>query len=418
LSIEEEELYYQLVKNVLTRPDTVALFKTSFDTTYSKYITPIPRKIRIETMESGMDLEEVSVLESKRFLESKERHFPLFIPGRLGGLEFPKKMDPWFYELAIAFHSRHPTFGVRSMRPPEKEDASKGLGVVIDLEKFSLYRQPYTVLYHDKNMSEVKEILYEEFADLMYVGGPPIFREQVARFMPDVDVDNLIYMSVNALKARCINVSTCEHMRQVRGKPEKLAYKPLLKLQLESPVLTDYHNQTIKVEAIRRYNRMYFKPSWEPHFSIKDVLSGPKEKKYKEWYRPPHTDDTYFTYDFLLENTNSPLGSSKQLRAWWEQFVSLSQARFKTLIASAALGKRVRFSREEDALIIKYVRPGMSKRAKELLVARCSRRTWLQLTQRATTLRKKLIKDGETDINKIPHINYSVELLRQLEDNK
>lgn len=421
LSIEEEELYYQLIKNVLTRADTVASFKASFDATYSKYVTPVPRNLKSTVRAYGLDPNEVSILESKRFLDVKNQHFTLSIPKHLGGMEFPQKIEPWFYELIIAFHCRHHTFGVMSALPPKEEGGTEklGLGIIIDLKRFSTYREPYTVLYHNKEIAEIKDMLYEKFSELMYIGGPPIFREQVSRHMSYADPDNLVYMSVNALKARCERVIHCEHMRVYRGKPKKVALKSLLKVELESPVLSDYHNQTIKIEAIRRYNKMYFKPSWEPHFDIKETLARLKPGETKEWYKHPQSDDMYFTYTYLLQDSNSPLGSSKQLRDWWEQYLDLSVIRFKTLVNVVdSSDSELCFSSVEDAVIAKYLRPKMSDRAKEALLAKLSNRTWPEIVKRASIIRKRLLNEGETDINKIPRIKYSRDLLKQLENNR
>lgn len=266
------------------------------------------------------------------------------------------------------------------------------------------------------------------------------YTEFLKRYWPgEPDYTKFLFVSMPLINRRMVMASRMERNLKVRKLPSKGPYrtKPPQEVYIRSPKIPENSNTRYDIYMIRRYNKSYFKVPWTLPQANCCKLGSTVESPIPlpGVYIHPESGSWYYTLSRLMTDSDSPLALYDSLHGWLKAHSHLTKPRFARLKAkvmkervnpnlrlaecSRKLGlSGIPFKLEEDAIITMFYRPGMSKENTQVILRVCLGRTWAAISNRASGIRERLIAEGETDINKLPHKNYNANLRRRLARNE
>ena len=200
----------------------------------------------------------------------------------------------------------------------------------------------------------------------------------------------------------------------------------------------DYYENPQTGEQLRFYvirigNHVYFSPPWEvPEEERFRPVRGYKGSGEKTRIR----DDVkfvkllklwFYRYDLMMQQKGVPLGAIPGLRdglyTWStydkDNFAALMRRKRKLVDTTRRRQQKddlrgVRFTPEEDKVILDHYRPGMSFDDERIIFEVCGTRTPHAVSNRARFLCNQLLAAGVYDLNKLPHRRYNHRLITRI----
>jgi hypothetical protein len=123
----------------------------------------------------------------------------------------------------------------------------------------------------------------------------------------------------------------------------------------------------------------------------------------------------FYTYEFLVKCPSAHLSERPDLKEFLVGLSRISSRLFSSRLRRSCLtGRPGHFSCEEDEVITKYYRPGMPAESKELMGNICAGKSGHQISTRAKLIRRNLIAEGVYDLDKLPHLNYNINIQNEI----
>jgi hypothetical protein len=129
-----------------------------------------------------------------------------------------------------------------------------------------------------------------------------------------------------------------------------------------------------------------------------------------------------------LESTQKIM--TEELSAWLNEFDRLNKYSFKAEVKRMHGGtlnhrvrdqygaKHLRFLPEEDEIILRLYRPGISREVRQQILDVCYGRSMKSISMRATILRNELMAKGIYDLTQLPHGARTESILKEIRDAK
>jgi hypothetical protein len=252
-----------------------------------------------------------------------------------------------------------------------------------------------------------------------------------------------------------IPVSTFEHYRQVARKMET-ARKGFTRKKREPPKkrnptfkgivqlllgpISEVGGATFTVRAIFREGEVYFSPGWEADFddsffAQRNYPNG-GDKLHDGILRNEVTGEYYYTISRYSTFEGTPVSQYSELKVQLKNyFDGMTKHQFQYMHRSLKMsparegfvphGAKKRkfseikfFTEREDYIITQYLRPGNLTSVVADVQAIDPLKTRSDIIHRAYQLREILMQDGQYNLERLPHVNYSSTLGKRLSDLK
>lgn len=213
-------------------------------------------------------------------------------------------------------------------------------------------------------------------------------------------------------------------------------------VQMISPPIEAAGGETFTMRVAHKAGEIYFCPCWEHTFEdsflfdrnytrdgeVAVLLDGIRHMRGSNEY--------YYTVGRYLTFGVTPMKMYPQLLRWFNDiFLNMSKWQFKHLYRTVRaspeynalaprnpLNKSYASSRpftpEEDRIIKRLLRPSSLASTMVEILAIDPARSRSEVVKQCRYLREAMVADGEYDIDKLPHINYSAKLGKRLKELK
>lgn len=436
LNTDEEECLEELTTRFLGTPAFIQTLSASFDATYKSYVLSPGYKTRL-LENTQFRSEEVSILSSEKIKTYRDCLEHVSIVFAKNTKRFPLKPTEVVAELMYAAHFRKKELGVEFYRVPKGDEDNKHQGcLVIDLARYSEYRKPFTPFYKryfsgsvnegKRNYINYQQIFGEQCSRLTYPSGPVIFRDEVKRSWPGVDLNTVFFVSWGSLleSSAVAAAASYKWYTAVKNLGRSTSYKvrkpKVWNLAMPRFSGLDVDNQVLSFQFLKHANEVYFNPPWK-------VYRGDTAQTIRGIYCSRLLDNIFYSYEYLKHHEHDEFGKQNSLLhqipdldEWLKNTADiLKKKRYKdymnfcrkTMIQNLnRLGRNalygITYTREEDAAITRLLRPGMQEEDKIELSKICVGRKWKAILVRAKTLRDAMISSGIFDMGKLPYLNY------------
>jgi hypothetical protein len=336
--------------------------------------------------------------------------------------------------------------------------------LLINLKKFSAFREDSGIKTYASwmkrlslnpkyyNRNQIIEKLIVDIADfqpqLRPSSSPNTHRQIIEKaWPPRTDKENVVaqvlILPSKAVAARRVYLGRMEIMRSkvTNYSPSKPRGKRVRHMiELETPPLPEDGGRSMKLKAIYHRKKMYYslpfpvleEDKYAPAVEQPDTGKEPGDIVYTQETRKgvflPRDDTIWFTYPFLVEDYScKPLREFPSLQKYLVDVDDMTREMFETIyvrqkrlriLLEEPGTKYIPYLSEEDEIIKRYFRNGMTPAQKEEILNVCVGRTWSAVKQRAVVLCEAMINDGISDESLLPYCRKTDKLLDLIRNMK
>ena len=387
-------------------------------------------------------------------------------PVMLVGANHPSFLDspdpvknPIGYEISFLYRCNQPKYqGVTRLKLSSVYGPRKVDCVVVEMGKYANYRTSTgCTLFEDLRrkwgaQKSSLESLSGRFVDEFIKAYPKLFDPNLLKKISKQRAESIFYSSVNEdgvyvarlsemkklfIRRRSMELSI-EKMEkkgvpQVARRVRKKSSRPEPYL-IESPEFRSLNFVRLTYWVISWYGKNYFSPKKELPPEL--LYRNPKNPNIKNLLPGVivHDENFFVTAERLLEGGTDPICRSDDAKSWLLQFDAAGEQRRHLLERRSKLlvkfhydedmlppqegAERIRFTPDEDDIIIARYRPKMTDDEIAKLRRDLAGRTWPAISRRAKVLCHEMIDAGITDLSKLPHRRVTPKMKEHLREAK
>lgn len=448
LNVHEGKVMAEVSKDVLDASDPmIQSLRQSFATTLEKSSALLNHKHPREELKDFFPsiIQGSSVWKTEMFLRRNDIILEK-IPAPVihltrSPLFSPNCKEPWLRELIFARAvpaNERSYFGVkRSLRVAPAQKIT-----LVDMGQFAEYRTGIGIdLYNNfrKRRMALHKTWRQVASDLVFyfqnklkgLSAPGANYEPFFAFVehvfPEAKLDDILFIPFKAMKDSYDRYVRIEPARQTRtyGIRQRGPIRPAI---IDSGPVYTAREKTFRFELILRRNKVYFHPPWD--IPMVDIMAPASQRR--EFRSGVYFDRVnnapYCTFEFLLGLTDSPLKKHPALYTLLRDHSKLSYERYAELLKASKRmfvearerkeGHRFPYTQEEDLIIRKLYRPGMTAAHKAEILAVCKGRSWSTIVARASKICLRMLNYGCINLEDLPTINYNARIRRMIKRNK
>jgi len=313
---------------------------------------------------------------------------------------------------------------------------------LVDLGDFADYRTATGVKFYEEIRQKLKkpkaswrelatEMVFQFQAQIKGLTAPgrdyAPFYAFIEEVFSDAGLDHILFIPQKAVEDRLVARDKTTAIREVHTfgyrKPGRIK-----SAVIESPPIVSADNKLYRFQVALRRKKVYISVPWKiPPAEIIAPASQQREFRPGVYYDRV-ADKPYCTHKVLMRMPDSPLRMYPQLNEWLKGYINLSTERYKELLEDSKrrfvdelhrkAGHRVRYTAEEDQIILRLYKPGMTKADKEKILEVCVGRKWEAIRVRASSMCARMLESGCTDISLLPVCNYNAKVRIMIAKNK